>query len=72
MARMHSRSRGKSGSKKPLRKVMPVWLRYSHKEAELIIAKLAKEGKNADVSEVPNLKYVKVRDICMQFGIKLK
>ena len=28
--------------------------------------------KNADVSEVPNLKYVKVRDICMQFGIKLK
>ena len=47
MARMHSRSRGKSGSKKPLRKVMPVWLRYSQKEAELIIAKLAKEGKNA-------------------------
>ena len=47
MARMHSRSHGKSGSKKPLRKVLPVWLRYTQKEAELIIAKLAKEGRNA-------------------------
>ena len=47
MARMHSRSHGKSGSKKPLKKVLPVWLRHNQKEAELIIAKLAKEGKNA-------------------------
>ena len=28
--------------------------------------------KNADVSNVPNLKYVKVIDLCKQFGINLK
>jgi len=46
MARMHSRKKGISGSKKPLSKSLPVWLRYKPKEAELLIAKLAKEGKN--------------------------
>ena len=46
MARMHSRKHGKSGSKKPLKKSLPVWLRYNSKEVELIIARLAKEGKN--------------------------
>lgn len=47
MARMHSRKHGKSSSKKPLKKSLPVWLRYKPKEAELLISKLAKEGKNA-------------------------
>jgi len=47
MARMHSRKHGKSGSKKRIKKVLPVWLRYKPKEAELLIAKLAKEGKNS-------------------------
>jgi len=47
MARMHSRKHGKSGSKKPIKKSLPIWLRYKPKEVELIIAKLAKEGKNA-------------------------
>ena len=47
MARMHSRKHGKSGSKKPIKKSLPVWLRYKPKEVELIIAKLSKEGKNA-------------------------
>jgi len=53
MARMHSRKRGKSGSKKPVKKVLPVWLRYEPKEVELIMAKLAKDGKNA--SEIGTL-----------------
>ena len=44
---MHSRKHGKSGSKKPTKKVLPVWIRYKQKEVELIIAKLAKEGKNS-------------------------
>ena len=44
---MHSRKHGKSSSKKPIKKSLPVWLRYKPKEVELIIAKLAKEGKNA-------------------------
>ena len=47
MARMYSRKHGKSGSKKPVKKVLPVWLRYKPKEVELLIAKLAKEGKNS-------------------------
>lgn len=47
MARMHSRKHGKSGSKKPIKKSLPIWLRYKPKEAELLIAKLTKEGKNA-------------------------
>ena len=44
---MHSRKHGKSSSKKPIKKSLPVWLRYKPKEVELIIAKLAKEEKNA-------------------------
>ncbi len=46
MARMHSRKRGKHGSKKPAKKTAPSWIRYKPKEVELIIAKLAKEGKS--------------------------
>ena len=46
MARKYSRKHGKSGSKKPVKKVVPIWLRYKPKEVELLIAKLAKEGKN--------------------------
>ena len=47
MARKYSRKHGKSGSKKPIKKTLPVWLRYKPKEVELLIAKLAKEGKNS-------------------------
>lgn len=45
MARMHSRKKGKSGSKKPLKKTLPSWVRYKAKEVELLVIKLAKEGK---------------------------
>jgi len=45
IARMHSRKRGKSGSKKPVKKAVPSWVRYKPKEAEMLIVKLAKEGK---------------------------
>ena len=47
MARMHSRKKGKSGSKKPVKKVKPVWLRYGSKETEQLVIKLAKAGKTA-------------------------
>ena len=47
MARMHSGKHGKHGSKKPLKKTVPVWLTYKANEVELLIAKLAKEGKNS-------------------------
>ena len=43
MARMHSRKKGKSGSKKPLQKIAP-WVTYQPKEVEDIIIKLSKQG----------------------------
>lgn len=46
MARMHSRKKGKAGSKKPIKKAVPTWLRYKAKEIEFLILKLAKEGKS--------------------------
>lgn len=45
MARMHSRKRGKHGSKKPAKKTAQSWILYDSKKTELLIAKLSKEGK---------------------------
>jgi len=47
MARMHSRKKGKAGSKKPMKKTLPTWIRYKEKELELLILKLSKEGKTS-------------------------
>jgi small subunit ribosomal protein S15 len=47
MARMYSGKKGKSGSKKPIKKVIPTWTRYQPKEVELLILKIAKEVKEA-------------------------
>jgi len=49
MAKMHSRKKGTSGSKKPLRKVKPTWIRYKPKEIEMLVTKLAKEGQSASM-----------------------
>ncbi len=46
MAKMHSRKKGKSGPKKPLKPSKPTWLRYTPKEIEMLVVKLAKEGKS--------------------------
>ncbi len=42
---MYSRKKGKAGSTKPSRKKLPSWVRYKPKEVELLIVKLAKDGK---------------------------
>ncbi|MFC2134858.1 30S ribosomal protein S15 [Bacteroidota bacterium] len=47
MARMHSRKRGKAGSTKPAKKVLPSWVKYKSKEVELLVVKYAKEGMTA-------------------------
>lgn len=47
MARMHSRARGISGSKKPAGKTGYSWLTYKPREVEMLIVKLAKEGNSA-------------------------
>ena len=45
MARMHSRDKGKSGSKKPLKKV-PSWAQYKGSDVEKLVVKYAKSGKS--------------------------
>ncbi len=47
MAKMHSRARGRSGSKKPLTDKKPSWVRYKPKEVEMLVVKLAKEEHSA-------------------------
>ena len=42
---MHSRAKGVSGSTKPIKKVVPSWVKYSPKEAELLVVKYAKDDK---------------------------
>jgi small subunit ribosomal protein S15 len=49
MARMHSRAKGVSGSKKPQKKEVPTWTRYKPKEVEILVGKMAKEGKTASM-----------------------
>ncbi|PIN86425.1 30S ribosomal protein S15 [Candidatus Woesearchaeota archaeon CG10_big_fil_rev_8_21_14_0_10_44_13] len=65
MARMYSRRKGKSGSNKPIKKTA-IWVRYKPKEIEMLITKLAKEGKSAseiglflrDSYGIPNVKSI--------------
>ena len=47
MARGYSRKKGKSGSKKPIKKAVPSWVTFGAAEVEMLIGKLAKEGKPA-------------------------
>jgi|TARA_B100002003_G_scaffold146367_1_gene135508 small subunit ribosomal protein S15 len=47
MARMHSRDKGKSKSVRPVKKTNLSWLTYKAKEVEMLVSKLAKEGKTA-------------------------
>lgn len=46
MSRRYSGKKGKSGSKRPLKKTHPSWIRYKPKEVEMLIIKMAKEGKS--------------------------
>ena len=46
MARMHSGAKGKSGSKKPIKKV-PSWAPFKEKDVEKLIVKYAKAGKSS-------------------------
>ncbi len=45
MARIYSKAKGKSGSKKPLKHV-PSWAPYKETEVEKLIVKYARAGKN--------------------------
>ena len=45
MARMHSKKRGRSGSKRPAVKTTPEWVEYAPHEVEELVAKMGKDGK---------------------------
>lgn len=45
MARMHSKKRGRSGSKRPAVKSTPEWAEYAPHETEELVVKMGKEGK---------------------------
>ena len=70
MARMHSRKKGKSGSKKIVR-ASYTWMSYKPKELELLIVKLAKEGNTTsqvgiilrDAYGVPDVKAITEKSI---------
>lgn len=47
MAKMHSRAKGRARPRKPAIKTKSIWLRYKPKEIELLVTKLAKEGRGA-------------------------
>lgn len=63
---MHSGARGKHGSKRPLKASVQSWVRYKAKEVELLITKLAKDGKTAsqigiilrDSYGIPNVRQI--------------
>ncbi len=71
MARMHSRKKGKSRSKKPARKVKPIWVGYTPKETEQLVLKLARAKKTTseigiilrDSYGIPNVKQVTNKSI---------
>jgi small subunit ribosomal protein S15 len=44
MARMHTSKRGRSGSKRPLSRLPPSWVKATPDEVEAYVVKLAKEG----------------------------
>ncbi len=64
MARKYSGAKGRAGSKKPIKKIIPSWIRYGGKEVEMLILKLNKEGQTPsqiglhlrDVYGVPDVK----------------
>ena len=71
MARIHARRKGKSGSKRPSRRIKPSWVWYTEKEVEELIIRLAKEGKSAseiglilrDSYGIPSVKLVTGKSI---------
>ncbi len=46
MARMHSRKRGNSGSRRPARLEKPTWVELSPEEVESEVVKLARKGQS--------------------------
>ena len=78
MARMYSRAKGISGSKKPIKKEVPTWTRYKSKEVEILVSKMSKENKTAsqigltmrDTYGIPDVKTLTGKSISKILGEK--
>jgi len=65
MARMHTKKRGKSASRKPINKAAP-WVTHSAEDVEALVVKYAKEGNSEatigrilrDVHAIPSIRLV--------------
>lgn len=72
MARIHSKAKGMAGSTKPSKKSLASWVRYTPKEAEMIISKLAKEKNTPskigtilrDVYGIPDVSLILNKSLC--------
>ena len=82
MARLHSKKRGKSGSKKPAVKSVPEWVEYSAHEAEEFVVKMGKEGQGPaaigmalrdtyGIPSVQNLCGKSITQILVEGGVKM-
>ncbi len=82
MARLHSKKRGKSGSKRPSVKVSPEWAEYSAHEVEEMVANMGKEGVGPTsigqtlrdtygVPSVQNLCGKSISAILLENGVKI-
>lgn len=71
MARMHTRSKGQSGSKKPYRAQPPAWSNTNKEEIEKTILQLAAQGKStSEIGMVMRDRYG-VPDITLVTGKKV-
>ncbi|MFA4982928.1 MAG: 30S ribosomal protein S15 [Candidatus Micrarchaeia archaeon] len=82
MARMHSKKRGKSGSKRPAVKSVPEWTEYAPHEVEDLVVKMGKEGKGPTeigmilrdtygIASVQNLCNKSVSNVLLDGGVKI-
>lgn len=67
MAKLHSKKKGKSGSKKPILNIAPSWVEYSPEEIVELVVNMGKQGYNAtDIGRILRDQYGigQVRLIC--------
>ncbi|MCL4447702.1 MAG: 30S ribosomal protein S15 [Candidatus Thermoplasmatota archaeon] len=81
MARMHTRKRGRAGSKRPVREGKPTWVTVGNDELDQLIIKLKKEGLTKSklgmilrdqygIPKVKELRGIRISEILETNGIK--
>lgn len=71
MARMHTRRKGQSGSKRPYRKEPPTWSNMNKEEIESIVQQLASQGKSSSEIGMSLRDRYGVPDVALTTGKKI-